>query len=149
MLKFKKGDLVSAFIDNEVNVFGHQANCMKVMGAGIALQVKKRMPELYVADQMTLKSVCKLGTFSYHIYSRGIAFNLYGQGGFGRGKCYTDYNAIRMSLRGLANKLRNKQATARIGLTKLGCGLAGGDWATVQQIIEEELQCFDVTIYSI
>lgn len=148
MLKYKTGDLVSAFIDNEVNVFGHQANCMKVMGAGIALQVKKRLPELYMADQMSLRTPGKLGTFTFHIYPHGIAFNLYGQYNYGRDKCYTNYDAQRNALRRLAFKLRNKQATARIGLSKLGCSLAGGDWNLVAQIIEEELAGFDVTIYS-
>ncbi len=34
----------------------------------------------------------------------------------------------------------------RIGLPKIGAGLAGGDWPTIAAIIEEELAGEDVTL---
>ncbi len=34
----------------------------------------------------------------------------------------------------------------RIGIPKIGCGLAGGDWKVVEQIIKEHLSEHDLTI---
>jgi O-acetyl-ADP-ribose deacetylase (regulator of RNase III) len=34
----------------------------------------------------------------------------------------------------------------RIGLPQIGCGLAGGDWNRVKEIIQRELKDMDVTV---
>jgi O-acetyl-ADP-ribose deacetylase (regulator of RNase III) len=147
-MEFIKGDLVEAFISGKVNVLGHQANCFNTMGAGIALQIKNKLPDAYAADCRTLKGDRrKLGTLSYAVIGRGIVFNLYGQFKFHSTKRQTDYDALRNSLKLMAIKLMPKQASCKIGLPKLGCGLAGGDWAIVSQIISDELQGFDIKIY--
>jgi len=41
---------------------------------------------------------------------------------------------------------RSFPADKRIGLPRIGAGLAGGDWATIEAIIEEELGAHDVTV---
>lgn len=147
-MKLVKGDLVVAFQTNVVNVLIHQANCFNTMGAGIALQIKKELPDAYKADCATIKGLrAKLGKYSYAVIGRGMVFNLYGQYRFGRDVQQTDYNAQRSALRAIATKLETKKAVCRIGLSKLGCGLAGGDWEVVSKIIAEELAGFDVTIY--
>lgn len=147
-MKTVTGDLVEAFIRGDVNVLGHQANCFNTMGAGIALQIKNRLPEAYAADCATLKgNPRKLGKMSYAVIGKGMVFNLYGQFKFSFSKTQTDYSALRSALNLMAVKLAAHKLTAKIGLTKLGCGLAGGDWTTVSSIINEELAGFDVTIY--
>ena len=147
-MKTIAGDLVEAFLRGDVNVLGHQANCFNTMGAGIALQIKQRLPEAYAADCRTLRgNPRKLGTMSYAVIGGGVVFNLYGQFKFGREKRQTDYDALRSSLKLMANKLEDKKQTAMIGLSKLGCNNAGGDWTVVSSIISDELAGFDVTIY--
>ncbi len=147
-MKSVTGDLVEAFLRGDVNVLGHQANCFNTMGAGIALQIKQRLPQAYAVDCATLKgNPRKLGKMSCVTIGKGMVFNLYGQFNLGRNKRHTDYDALRSALRMMAVKLVDHKAAAKIGLTKLGCGLAGGDWTIVSAIIEEELSGFDVTIY--
>jgi hypothetical protein len=43
-------------------------------------------------------------------------------------------------------KIKNIFNGLRIGLPKIGAGLAGGDWKLISGIIEEELNGEDVTI---
>jgi len=54
-----------------------------------------------------------------------------------------DYDAFRMCLRKINHIFKGK----KIGLPKfIGCGLAGGDWTVVEQMIADELKDCDVTI---
>lgn len=52
------------------------------------------------------------------------------------------YSSIRKILRNINKECRKM----KIGLPLLGCGLAGGDWNIVKNIIEEELKDCDVTV---
>lgn len=142
------GDLIEAFLSGKMNVLGHQANFFTTIGAAIALQIKKKLPEAYQADYKTLRgNIRKLGTLSYAVIGSGMVFNLYGRFKFCREKRQTDYDALRSALRLMADKLRPKQARRRIVLSKPGCNNAGGDWNVGCTIIGEELNGFDVTIY--
>lgn len=152
MLKYRKGDLIQAAKNNEVNVIAHQCNCFCNMGRGIAPLIAKAFPEAERADDKTLKGdERKLGRLSvgrnkeYNV----LIFNLYGQYGYWRksdGSINTDYDALRSALKEMSNYL---SLLDKVGLPKLGCGLGGGDWSIVSEIIEEELGDFDVTIYSL
>lgn len=46
-LIYKKGDLVKACLNGEVDAAAHQCNCFCRMGRGIAPQFKKAYPELW------------------------------------------------------------------------------------------------------
>ena len=85
-------------------------------------------------------------------------FNLYGQFGYwGRkqGKMDLDYAALRRALKAMSKNIMRSCTnqgvydSLKIGLPKLGAGLAGGDWEIISTIIEEELcsRGLDVTIY--
>ena len=158
-IKYKKGNLVDAFINNEVNVLIHQANCFCTMNSGIAKEIKQKLPEMFQADCETIKGhPSKLGNYTKAIYKNGteikVGYNLYGQYRYGTGEQYTDYKAIRKGLKSIAWSLDLAKATgfnAKIGLPLIGCGLAGGDWNIVQQIIQEELvdKGFNVSVYTL
>ena len=70
--------------------------------------------------------------------------NCYSQYGWGRqrGKVAADYHAIGSCM----VWIRERFSAKRIGLPKIGAGLAGGDWETISQVIEEELGAEDVTV---
>ena len=53
-----------------------------------------------------------------------------------------DYDAIAACMR----FVKQQYAGQRIGLPKLGAGLAGGDWAIIAGLIEQELAGEDVTL---
>ena len=117
------------------------------MGRGIALQIKREYPAAYQADLKTPKgSAAKLGTCSVAKVKGPsgdfIIVNAYTQVHWtGRGRL-ADYDAIRSCMRWIASEFSG----SRIGLPKIGAGLAGGDWNTILKIIEEELSGEDVKI---
>ena len=53
-----------------------------------------------------------------------------------------DYDAVRSSMRWIKKHHTGK----RIGLPKIGAGLAGGEWPTIAAILEEELGGENVTL---
>jgi O-acetyl-ADP-ribose deacetylase (regulator of RNase III) len=116
----------------------HQANCMHIMGGGIALRIRNKWPEAYEADLKTPKSdPKKLGTFSVAILPSNFhIFNMYSQFGIGF-KRETNYTAV---VEGL-EKIRDfaiENGLKKLGLPKyMGCRLGGGHWPVVRAIIEE------------
>lgn len=80
----------------------------------------------------------------------GYIFNLYGQYNYGKdGAQYTNYEALRGSLRNMAFKLKSIGFTGTIGLPKIGAGTGGGDWKVIEEIIKNELKGLEVRIYEL
>ena len=160
MIRYKVKDIVEAVKDLEIDVLAHQANCFNTMGAGVAKALADNFPELSEVDQRTVKGDrTKLGT-STSAWNEGnctTLFNLYGQYGYSRVVKQTDYKALRSAIRAKKRHMKfetwldeeNKPQPITIGLPKIGAGLGGGDWNTIEKIIEEELGMYDVTIYVI
>lgn len=150
-LRYKVKDLIQAVRDNEVEIIAHQCNCFNNMGAGIAPLIAEAFPSVRRADKNTIKGdKGKLGHFTLADAGNSLCFNLYGQYGYGRQEVDTDYGALKSALKGMSLMLAgvdDEDGTIKIGLPKIGAGLGGGDWRIISQIIEEELQDFDVTIY--
>lgn len=127
-----QGNLLSA----DVDVIAHQVNCQGEMGSGLAKQVREKFPVVYKRYLENYKNNKGNQLGSCEIISvsprRSVA-NLYGQDDYGRNGKYTDYEAIRESLESLNQQTLGK----KIGLPYLlGCGLGGGDWNIVLEIIE-------------
>lgn len=88
----------------------------------------------------------KLGTYSFAEIaletSSLIVVNAYTQFDWrGRGP-KVDYGAVRFCM----GWIKKHYPERRIGLPKIGAGLAGGDWPTTSTIIEEELAGEDLTL---
>lgn len=164
MLKYKVGDLITAAKNNEVQAIAHGCNCYNTMGSGIAPLIAKAFPTAFTADQNTTKGdKGKLGGFTTALstgtnasgnpyYTR--VYNLYSQFGYwGRNKGIMDldYNALRHALDEMSFDLIkcSKDMYVKVGLPKIGAGLAGGDWEEISKIINETLveDGHDVTVY--
>jgi O-acetyl-ADP-ribose deacetylase (regulator of RNase III) len=135
-----RGDLLQLALDGEFEAILHGCNCQCKMGKGIALAVRQRFPEAYAADLATNKGDrSKLGTISvatierggrtFHVVNGYTQFHWHGQG------VQADYDAIRNVMKAVKTRFSGQ----RIGYPKIGAGLAGGDWATIVSIIEDEL----------
>ena len=138
MIKYIDGDLVK---EAELfDVIAHCCNCFCTMGAGIAPQIKAKFPEAYLVDCTTERGdESKLGTITFTEDTTPIVVNLYGQYDYtGRrhGEMDLDYDALRSALRAMKEEFSG----LLFGLPKIGAGLAGGDWDTIEAIIEEELE---------
>ena len=144
MIKILKGDILK--MTDKFDVIVHGCNCFKTMGAGIALSIKTKFPEAFECDKdfNTNTPDLRLGKISYTKTSIPIIVNAYTQYGYKRkaGEVLADYDAIRSSMIEIKKQFSGK----KIGMPKIGAGLAGGDWEIIEDIIVTELQNEDVTI---
>ena len=145
-----------------IQVIGHQTNCLSVMGAGIAKQIKARWPEVfreycdYCKSQSDKHNL--LGTIQVLKTDDGkYIANLFGEYSFcesvapyeeGGKPRHTDYDALWQCLRRLHIwMVLNDIKTGGVP-DLIGCGLAGGSKTIVRQLIEDEFgDDEDITLY--
>jgi len=147
-VKIIKGDLLES---KDWNVAAHNANSLKTFGAGIALAIKKKWPEVYQADINHTGN--KLGNFSFStLPDNRVFFNLYAMNGIGNNgnplnrNC--SYDALYDALYKMCEYLEcDLFCTTIIGVPLLGCGLAGGEWVIVEAILKDIENKFDVEFY--
>ncbi|NMC58330.1 MAG: phosphatase [Candidatus Methanofastidiosa archaeon] len=143
------GNLITLAKEGHFDMIVHGCNCFCTMGSGIAKEIRQEFPGAYAADCKTIKGDRnKLGAFTYYdVVGDEVAFriiNAYTQYNYGREEnvIYVDYNAVT----NVFKKLNDLYPRYRIGLPKIGAGLAGGDWDKIKNIISETLTDMDVTI---
>ncbi len=146
---FKKGNAVSALIDGEIDVLLHVCNNKGVMGSGIALEIKNRIPDAYQSYKYIYDKVgLNLGSVTYGfvgVTDRWV-YNMVAQDGYGSGKRFLNYGALSKCLAIVATETQE----LRIGLPyKMGADRAGGDWNIVLELVEYFLKDFDVTVYEL
>lgn len=147
MIKERYGDLILLAKDGEFDVIVHGCNCQCKMGAGIAKSIKYAFPEAYKADAKTKKGdPNKLGTCSHATvfvdFHELVIVNAYTQFNYWGAKPLVNYDAVKTSFQWVKKKLFGQ----RIGIPKIGAGLAGGDWNKIRAIIEEVMVGEDVTL---
>lgn len=154
MLHYVNGDLLKS----DCTVVMHQANCMSIMGAGIAKAIAEKYPNAQKVDKKTKYSPeFKYGKFTYSVEENGVTVvNLYGQ--YNLGKFKSDEEKIqRMKMLRAAINYFLYSAVSGIGTNvnlekigvpyNLGCGIAGGDWNVVTNILKEASETHGVDIF--
>ena len=169
MIKEIEGDLIECGVKGVFDIIAHCTNCWNTQGGGIAVPMSKT----FGTDKFKMEAkkfagdINKLGTIDYNgfklengipvsmnNYSPDIkpdlvVVNMYGQ--FGMGARFGnspygipfDYDAFRMCLRKMNRVFKGKH----IGLpSRIGCGLAQGNWEYVLEMIGEEMGDCDVTL---
>ncbi len=160
-----EGDLIKLALEVNFDVIAHGCNCFCTMGAGIA----PKMAEAFGCNEFMMEGLAykgdinKLGTIDGQ--RRAINYNMpgslsvlprtkiitiinaYTQYGFGRNHSNgsdipLDYEALALCMR----KINHNFKDLHIGLPQIGCGLAGGDWNRVKEIIQKELKDCNVTV---
>ena len=162
-MKSVSGDLICLANEGYFNVIIHGCNCFNEMGKGIACQIKDNYPEAYEAD---CKTICgdknKLGTYSVATTPGCLTnpattpgcltnpattpgcltiINAYTQYKY-KGRNNIDYDAVRTVFRKIAEDFPD----SRIGIPKIGAGMAGGKWSLLQDIIMKETDHLDITL---
>ena len=144
MITIKTGDLLKA----EEKVIAHQVNCFGAAG-GLAAYVFNKWPEadndyMQLVTRLNRKKVL-LGMAQLTGEQRDghIICNLFGQDQPG-----ADYrpDALRKALTMLGEEARTMGWSVALPY-KLSCGICGGDWNEVQQIIESTMEGVDCVIY--
>ena len=129
MIEYRVGDVLNS---NE-KIVVHGCNCFHSMGAGIALQVFREAPKAWLADQMSsLGDRSKMGTYTSGVANNGtLVINAYTQFDFTRHKVDVEYDMLEKVIRQICLDFPGET----ISMPKIGCGLAGGDWNVVEEIL--------------
>lgn len=162
------GDLISLAKEGDFDVIVQGNNCFCTQGSGLAPQfVKAFGSDTFKMEDVKYKGdINKLGTIDYEqlhledekwvrypdegglwVVHSMFVVNAYTQYKYGANhadgdKKPVDYEAITLCMR----KINKIFSGMKVGLPKIGCGLAGGDWYLVKEIIKKELKDCDVTV---
>jgi O-acetyl-ADP-ribose deacetylase (regulator of RNase III) len=144
ILREREGDLLKLAKLGDFEMIVHGANCQNMMGAGIARQISSIYPEALYIDkhfEYPVGSRKRLGRISFYNTSHCfIIANMYTQF---YGGANLSYKALEVGFKRL-NAVFTKDF--RIGIPLIGCGIAGGDWKTVSNIINESTPNLDITL---
>ena len=148
MFEIINGDILSSRED----YICHQVNCRNAMGAGIAKLICGKYPEV----KYEYHRFCNAAKSPYDLLGQihvvpiqqtGVSvINIFSQLNYGRknGVRYTDYEALQKALLKINRLCIGKSVAFPYGI---GCGLAGGDWMTVEKIIVRSLLDCNVKVY--
>jgi len=149
-----QGNLLDLAKQGHFDVIAHGCNCFCTFGAGLAKSMREQFPQAYQADLKTAKgSRAKMGSLSQCTVETAagtlLIANLYTQFYWGAPKLPEDsqddrYQALESSLQELRGITA---ASAKVGLPRIGAGLAGGSWPKILDIIKSVFP--DATIVSL
>lgn len=149
MIIYKNKDIFIDVFEKKLDVIFHGCNIYCTMGKGIAKTIKKYFPELYQLDKKTIAGDrSKLGTINYIFDSNSKTYivNAYTQATYWDPKDMLSYEAVFSCLLEIRNTFGHLD---RIGMPKIGAGLARGDWNRIEKIIIDVFGKKDVFVYSI
>ena len=149
-----KGD-ATAPIGSGVKVITHICNDIGGWGKGfvLALSKKWKMPEEAYRQWYKSQEEFTLGAVQFvNVENKLYVANMIGQQGIYKntnGLPPIRYEAVRQCLKKVA--LFAMEQKASIHMPRIGCGLAGGKWELIEQIIKEELidKEIAVTVYDL
>lgn len=149
MVTYVSGDLLKI----DADIIAQQVNGRGVMGAGLALALRKQYPCLYPKYRefvQTWRGDTLARCQIVQVAPGKMVANLFGQDGIRRNlqdtTRYTDYAALKESLLRLFRTMHVMHFKTLAIPYGLGCGLAGGDWGVVSGIIEDAASQYpDVT----
>lgn len=139
----KTGDLLQA----TETVIAHQVNCFGAAG-GLAAAVFNKYPDAendynQICQRMKPEKLLGMATFTGQQKDGHIICNLFGQ--YYPGADYRP-EELESAMGQLAVVARAMEFSVAIPY-KISCGIAGGDWTEVQQIIERTMDGVDFAIY--
>ena len=149
-----KGD-ATAPIGSGVKVITHICNDIGGWGKGfvLALSKKWKMPEEAYRQGYKSQEEFTLGAVQFvNVENKLYVANMIGQHGIykdSKGLPPIRYDAVRQCLKEVA--LFTIAHKASVHMPRIGCGLAGGKWELMEQIIKEELITKEiaVTVYDL
>lgn len=149
-IKFIDGNIFSRLSASKPTYICQQVNCKGVMGAGLAMQIRSQWPVVYqrYLEFCYGNNDNKLGTYQEVLVEPKLyVVNLFGQNGYGRGERQTNYAALAAALFSFFRDCAQKNQSAIVRLPYgLGCGLAGGDWDTVLDIISDAAKAWNLNV---
>lgn len=149
MITIVKGDIMQS----KAPYICHQVNCMGAMGAGVAKQIKALYPDVYeeykrVCNEHRDNPAKLLGqNLGVRVNDDLAIINLFGQLEYSRFHSCTDLTALRAACSPVA---ANIPAHVEIAMPyRIGCGLGGGDWGAVLDMLTEVFQDNNLVLYKL
>jgi len=146
-IKYLIGDATQP-VGAGAKIIAHCCNDVGAWGAGFVLAISKRWPEPEQSFRAS-EGIVPLGGVQYvEVEPQVFVANIIGQHGLGRddfGNPPIRYPAISQGLERVANFARSLKAS--VHMPRMGCGLAGGEWAIIEAIIVETLCAVDVPVF--
>ena len=130
-------------------VIFHQVNCFGIMGAGVALQIAKKYPNVedvykdFVRINGRTKSLGRALLVRTSLKTKIYVCNIFGQVSTGGG-LQTNYEAVDVAFKEARGYIQPDQKLYFPYL--MGCGLAGGDPKIYHKLIEANFKDFDITL---
>ena len=134
-------------LHTSAELVAHQVNCKGVMGAGLARQIRAQFPDVYEAYRRACNSVVRSSDLLGKVQVKHGIVNLFAQDGYGTDRQYTDYKALELCLSKLASYMTEHHLKTLALPYGMGCGLGGGNWNTVHEIIKRAFDNTDITVY--
>lgn len=149
-IEYRTGDATEASRDG-AGIITHICNDIGRWGRGFVVAVSRRWPQPEAryrawhrgeppAEDEERSGTFQLGEVQYVTVEDGLIIaNLIGQHDIRRigGHPPVRYQAIRAGLEKIAEKAR--QLDTAVAMPRIGAGLAGGDWKTIETIVENTL----------
>lgn len=136
-------------LETELEHIAHGVNCMNVMGSGIAKVLYEKYPLVKKAyhskwdTQEKQWAGWRLGESQYVLCDDKTIINMFTQ------IDYLPRNVRNVNYWAIGHCFRNLRVE-KIAIPKIGCGLAGGDWSIVEQIINDATEDrVEVWVYEI
>lgn len=149
VIKEIKGNL----LDTHCKLIAHGVNCQGQMQSGVAKALYEKWPKVK-EEYLKMSKVwdCPdslLGSVNFvdiqRRYDKIIVANCFTQQNYGYdGQIYLNYQALEFCFSDI-NLHCLTEGILEIAMPKIGCGLAGGNWEKVKEIIKEEFH-HDITI---
>lgn len=148
MINYVQGDLFEAKED----MLAHGCNCRNGFGSGVAFHMAQKYPKAkasfhdkYDEDGWRLGDVqfVRLVGKDHQFIANCATQYAY----LPRGVRHADYDAIRTAMTKVKEFAQAKSLS--VAIPKIGAGLAGGDWETIEKILSEVFNDYDVTVYYI
>lgn len=140
-------------LNTDANVIAHGVNCRGGFGSGVAGQVARQYPHVRKAylDKFNTKGWA-LGEVQFVPIDKHQWYwvaNMATQDTFGGPGVHADYPAIKRCFDTVLRFCEDSEYD--LAIPKVGAGLAGGDWPTIEGIIRDLLAKRDVevTCYSL
>jgi len=150
-INYIKGDATNP-IGNDKKLIVHICNDIGAWGKGFVLAISKKWkkPEQQYREWFKSKEQFELGEVQFvNINSDLSIANMIGQHQIKRlrGQIPIRYEAVEKCLSKVADYSKGNNFS--VHMPRIGCGLAGGDWNIIEQIIQKELidKNIKVTVY--
>ena len=153
------GDATDPIVrDNENSLIVHCCNTLGFWGAGFVVPLGKRYPKAKESYKQYIEKNGK-GHLA-DVDEVKVADNIYVENLIGQSFLYKqpngqipcNYLAIELGFRSIIEKWMAKTENYSIHMPRIGCGLAGGDWKTIENIIQRifiDIADVDVFVYDL